>query len=130
VDDVGKQLLKLPDISTIDVLGAQDERVYVEFSTEQLSGLGIDRSALISVLEAQNAVTPAGVVQTGAEKILVRASGAFRSEMDILAVNFAHGRIICLGDFARFSRRPTDPAQSDLLARRRWSSCRRRLFPT
>ena len=112
VDEVRKQLLQLPDISKIDVLGAQDERVYVEFSTEQLAGLGIDRAALIAALQAQNAVTPAGVVQTGDEKILVRVSGAFRSEQDILAVNFvANGRIIRLGDIAHVTRGPADPAQ-------------------
>ena len=112
VDDVRKQLLELPDISKIDVLGAQDERVYVEFSTEQLAGLGIDRAALIAALNAQNAVTPQGVVQTKDEKILVRVSGAFRSEQDILAVNFAvNGRIIRLGDIARVTRGPADPAQ-------------------
>ena len=88
VVDVRKQLLQLPDISKIDILGAQDERVYVEFSEKQLAGLGIDRSALVSALQAQNAVTPAGIVQTGNEKILVRVSGAFRSEQDVLAVNF------------------------------------------
>ena len=64
VEDVRKQLLQLPDISKIDVLGAQDERVYLEFSTEKMAGLGIDRAALIAALEAQNAVIPAGVVQT------------------------------------------------------------------
>ena len=97
VDDIRKQLLQLPDISKIDVLGAQDERVYVEFSTAQLAGLGIDRTALIAALQAQNAVTPAGVMQTADEKILVRVSGAFRSEQDILKVNFvANGRIIRL----------------------------------
>ncbi|MFY9969104.1 MAG: efflux RND transporter permease subunit, partial [Roseiarcus sp.] len=112
VDDVRKQLLELPDISKIDVLGAQDERINVEFSTEQLAGLGIDRAALIAALNAQNAVTPQGVVQTGDEKILVRVSGAFRSEQDILAVNFvANGRIIRLGDIARVTRGPADPAQ-------------------
>jgi len=112
VDDVRKQLLQLQDISKIDVLGAQDERVYVEFSTEQLAGLGLDRSALIAALEAQNGVSPAGVVQTADEKILVRVSGAFRSVQDILAVNFvANGRIIRLGDIARVSRGPADPAQ-------------------
>jgi multidrug efflux pump len=112
VDDVRKQLLQLPDISKIDVLGAQDERVYVEFSTEQLAGLGIDRAALIAALSAQNAVTPAGVVQTGDEKILVRVSGAFRDERDILAVNFvANGRMIRLGDIAHVTRGAADPAQ-------------------
>jgi multidrug efflux pump subunit AcrB len=112
VVEVRKQLLQLPDISKIDILGAQDERVYVEFSTEKLAGLGIDRAALIAALQAQNAVIPAGVVQTGDEKILVRVSGAFQSVKDILAVNFvANGRIIRLGDIAQVTRGPADPAQ-------------------
>ena len=112
LDDVRKQLLELPDIAKIDVLGAQDERVYVEFSTEQMAGLGIDRSALITALQAQNGVSPAGVVQTADEKILVRVSGAFRSEQDILSVNFvSNGRIIRLGDIAHVIRGPADPAQ-------------------
>src|SRR5271165_4968857 len=111
-DNIRKQLLQLPDVSKIDVLGAQDERIYVEFSTRQLAGLGIDRAALIAALHAQNAVTPAGDVQTGDEKILVRVSGAFRDEQDILAVNFvANGRIIRLSDIARVTRGPADPAQ-------------------
>ena len=113
VVDVRKQLLQLPDVSKIDILGAQDERVYVEFSTAQLAGLGIDRSELIAALLAQNAVTPAGVVQTADEKILVRVSGAFQSEQDVLAVNFVakNGRIIPLSDIARVTRGPADPAQ-------------------
>jgi multidrug efflux pump subunit AcrB len=112
VENVRKQLLQLPDISKIDVLGAQDERVYLEFSTEKMAGLGVDRSALIAALQAQNAVTPAGVVQTRDEKILVRISGAFRSEQDILAVNFvANGKMLRLGDIAQVTRGPSDPAQ-------------------
>jgi multidrug efflux pump subunit AcrB len=111
--DVRQQLLQLPDISKIDILGTQDERVYVEFLEKQLAGLGIDRSALVSALQAQNAVTPAGIVQTADEKILVRVSGAFRSEQDVLAVNFVakNGRIIRLGDIAHVTRGPADPAQ-------------------
>jgi multidrug efflux pump subunit AcrB len=113
VVNVRKQLLRLPDVSTIDILGAQDERVYVEFSAQQLAGLGIDRAELIAALQAQNAVVPAGVVQTEDEKILVRVSGAFRSEKDVLAVNFVakNGRIIRLGDIAQVTRGPADPAQ-------------------
>ncbi|MEZ0168048.1 efflux RND transporter permease subunit [Microvirga sp. TS319] len=112
VEDVRSRLLQVPDVSKIDVIGAQDERIYVEFSTAQLAGLGINRSALITALQAQNAVAPAGVVQTGDEKILLRISGAFRSEQDILAVNFAaNGRLIRLGDIARVTRGPADPPQ-------------------
>src|SRR5262249_1706239 len=46
VVEVRKQLLQLPDVTKIDILGAQDERVYIEFSTEQLAGLGVDRAEL------------------------------------------------------------------------------------
>jgi multidrug efflux pump subunit AcrB len=109
---VRKQLLELPDISKIDILGGQDERVYVEFSHEKLAGLGIDRSRLIDALKSQNAVTPAGVVQTDEEKILVRVSGAFQSQKDVLGINFvAGGRVIRLGDIAQVTRGPADPAQ-------------------
>ena len=112
VDTVRSRLLQVPDVSKIEILGAQDERVYVEFSTDRLAGLGIDRSQLIAALQAQNAVAPAGVVQTGDENILVRVSGAFRSEKDILAVNFmAGGRIIPLSDIAHVTRGPADPPQ-------------------
>ena len=111
VHDVRKQLLELRDISKIDILGAQDERVYIEFSHEKLAGLGIDRSRLIDALKSQNSVTPAGVVQTDKEKILVRVSGAFRSQKDIFDINFvAGGRTIRLGDIAQVTRGPADPA--------------------
>lgn len=112
VDGVRSRLLRVPDVSKIEVLGAQDERIYVEFSTERLAGLGLDRNALIAALRAQNAVAPSGVVQTGDENILLRVSGAFGSEKDILAVNFvADGRIVPLSDIATVTRGPADPPQ-------------------
>src|SRR6516225_6110756 len=58
VDDIRSQLLQVPDVSKIEMLGAQDERIFVEFSMQQLAGLGIDRAALIGALAAQNIVSP------------------------------------------------------------------------
>ena len=112
VEDVRSRLLQTPDVSKIDVVGAQDERVYVEYSTSKLAALGVSPAAMIDALQAQNAVTPAGVVQTGEEELLVRVSGAFRSERDLLAVNFvANGRLIRLGDIAEVKRGYADPPQ-------------------
>jgi multidrug efflux pump subunit AcrB len=68
VHGIRKQPLDLPDISKMDILGAQDERVYVEFSHEKLSGLGLDRSALIAALKSQNAVTPGAWCRLGARR--------------------------------------------------------------
>jgi multidrug efflux pump subunit AcrB len=112
VEAVRSRLLNLPDVSKIEVLGAQDEQIFVEFSTPQLAGLGIDRSALIAALQAQNAVSPAGTIQTGNETLSIRVTGAFESERDILDVNvLSNGRLIRLRDIADVRRALADPPQ-------------------
>jgi multidrug efflux pump subunit AcrB len=112
VEDIRSELMHVPDVAKIELLGAQDEEIFVEFSVKQLAGLGIDRSALVSALAAQNVVQPAGIIQTGNEKLLLRVSGAFESIRDILAVNFvANGRLIRLRDIASVHRGYADPPQ-------------------
>src|SRR5262245_2662182 len=112
VEDVRSKLLHVRDVSKIEILGAQDEKIFVEFSMEELASLGIDRSALISALQAQNVVQPAGTIQTGNETLSLRVSGAFRSEEDVANVNFAVGRrMLRLSDIARVRRGFADPPQ-------------------
>ena len=112
VEDIRSRLLLVPDVSKIEILGAQDERVFVEFSIKQLAGLGIDRSALVAALQAQNVVSPAGTIQTGDEKLFLRVSGAFESEQDLRDINFvANGRLIRLRDIAEIRRGFADPPQ-------------------
>jgi multidrug efflux pump len=112
VEEMRSKLLLVPDVSKIDILGAQDEQIYVEFSTRQLAGLGIDRAALIAAIQAQNAVIPAGSIQTGDEKVSIRVSGAFKSENDLLDLNFlSNGRLIRLRDIAEVRRTLSDPPQ-------------------
>ena len=112
VEDVRSKLLHVQDVSKIEVLGAQDEKIFVEFSMKELANLGVDRSALISALQAQNIVRPGGTIQTGDEKLSLRVSGAFRSEQDLLNVNFAVGdRMLRLSDIAQIRRAYADPPQ-------------------
>jgi multidrug efflux pump len=112
VEDMRAKLLQVPDVSKIEILGAQDEQIHVEFSTRQLAGLGVDRAALIAALQAQNAVNPAGSLQTGDEKLSIRVTGAFKSENDLLDVNFvSNGRLIRLRDIAEVRRSLSDPPQ-------------------
>jgi multidrug efflux pump len=112
VEDMRSKLLQVPDVSKIEILGAQDEQIFVEFSTSQLAGLGIDRAALVDALRAQNAVIPAGSIQTGDEKLSIRVTGAFKSENDLLDVNFpSNGRLIRLRDIAEVHRSLSDPPQ-------------------
>jgi len=99
-------------VTKVDVIGAQDERIFVEFAMDKLAGLGSTPAALTAALQAQNLVRPTGVIQTGDEAISLRVSGAFRSEQDLLAVNFAIGnRMLRLGDIAQVRRGFSDPPQ-------------------
>ena len=112
VENIRSELLSIPDVSKIDVLGAQDEVIFVDFSNEKLAGLGIDPTTLIATLQAQNIVSPSGVLRTGDETISLQVSGAFASEQDLLEVNFAAGgRILRLRDVAEIRRGFADPPQ-------------------
>ena len=112
VEQVRSRILNVPDVSKVEIMGAQEEQIFVEFSTKRLAGLGIDRDAVIRAIQAQNSVVPSGSLQTGQEKLSLQVSGAFRSEDDILNVNFlSNGRMIRLRDIADVRRAYADPPQ-------------------
>ncbi len=112
VEDIRSKLLNIPDVSKIEILGAQDERIFIEFSMAELASLGIDRNALVAALQSQNVVQPAGNIETGNEIISLRVSGAFQDERDIADVNFVvNGRVLRLSDIATVRRGYADPPQ-------------------
>src|SRR5882672_3343308 len=112
VESARSRLLAINDVSKIDIFGAQDEKIYIEFSSQKLAGLRLDRQALIQAIQAQNAVTPAGVVQTSDEELRVDVTGGFRSEADLRNVNLvASGQLFRLSDIATIKRAYSDPPQ-------------------
>ena len=112
VETARSRLLHVPDVSKIEILGAQDERIFIEFSTERLAALRLDYPTILGALQAQNLVRPAGTIQTGQERVFLRVSGSFDSERDIESVNLVAGdRIFRLGDIATVRRGFSDPPQ-------------------
>jgi multidrug efflux pump len=112
VEAARSRLLHVPDVSKIEVLGAQEERIFIEFSTERLAALRLDYPTILASLQAQNLVRPAGTIQTGQERVFLRVSGSFDSERDIESVNLVAGdRIFRLGDIATVRRGFSDPPQ-------------------
>src|SRR5690242_19290623 len=77
VEDARAKVLTIENIGKVDIIGAQDEAIYLEFSTRQIAALGIDRQAVIQTLQAQNAVTQSGFVNAGPERIALRVGGQF-----------------------------------------------------
>jgi multidrug efflux pump subunit AcrB len=112
VEKARSRILEVPDVSKVEILGAQDERIYVEFSTHRLAQMGLDKLALLKALAEQNAVIPSGDIQTKNEKILVQVSGKIRSEADLKQINFSVGsRLLRLSDIATIKRGYADPPQ-------------------
>ncbi|MCI0998877.1 efflux RND transporter permease subunit [Ochrobactrum soli] len=112
-EDVRAKILTLPNAGKVELIGAQDEAIYLEFSTRQVAALGLDQQAVLQALQDQNAITPSGVVQAGPERISVRVSGQFNSEADLRAVNLrVNDRFFRLSDVATITRGYVDPPTS------------------
>ncbi|WP_329610537.1 efflux RND transporter permease subunit [Jiella pelagia] len=110
VESVRTQLLQLGDAGKVDLVGEQDEAIYLEFSLRKVAGLGLDQQSIINTLQAQNAIAPSGVIQSGPERIIVRVSGQYTSEDSLEAVNLrVNDRFFKLSDVATIERTYEDP---------------------
>ena len=104
------QLLRVPDVAKVELVGLQDERIYVEIANAKIATFGLDFAAVIQQLEQQNAVTPGGSFETDNDRIFVRASGAFDSVDAIRNITIrGNGRLFRLGDVAEVRRGFVDP---------------------
>ena len=104
------QLLRVPDVAKVELIGLQDERVYVEISNAKIATFGLDFGTVVQQLEQQNAVTAGGSFETAQDRIFVRASGAFESVDAIRNITIrGNGRLFRLGDVAEVHRGFVDP---------------------
>ena len=110
VEDTRAKVLTVPNVGKVDILGVQDEVIFLEFSTRKIAALGLDTRTIISSLQEQNAVAPSGVFQAGPERISVRVSGEFTSELSLRAINLrVNDRFFPLTDVATITRGYADP---------------------
>jgi multidrug efflux pump len=110
VEAIRAKVLTVPDVGKVDILGAQDEAIFLEFSTRKIAALGLDTRSIMSSLQAQNAVAPSGVFQEGLERISVRVNGAFTTEASLKAINLrVNDRFFPLTDVATITRGYIDP---------------------
>lgn len=113
VEGVRARILAVPDIGKVDLIGAQDEVIYLEFSTRQIAALGLTQQLVVDTLRAQNAIAPSGTIEARGERISVRVGGQFTSEDSLRAINLRiNDRFFRLGDVATISRGYVDPPSS------------------
>ena len=113
VEDVRAKVLTVPNVGKVNLIGAQDEVIFLEFSTREIAALGISQQDVVQTLQAQNAITPSGVIQAGPERISVRVTGQFTSEESLRGLNLRiNDRFFRLSDIATISRGYVDPPQT------------------
>jgi multidrug efflux pump len=111
-DSARQQILRVKDVEKVDLIGVQDEKMYVEFSDKKLAELELDALAVAEALQAQNGMAPAGTVISAQRNLPIRLTGSFDSVDSV--VNLAvrvEGRTLRVGDFAKVTRGYTDPAE-------------------
>ena len=113
VEGARAKILTIPNAGRVDLIGAQDEAIFLEFSMRRMAALGLDEQAVLRSLQSQNAIAPSGVIQAGPERISVRVGGQFTSEDSLRAINLrVNDRFFRLSDVGTITRGYVDPPQS------------------
>ncbi|WP_249674798.1 efflux RND transporter permease subunit [Pseudomonas abieticivorans] len=110
-ESLRQRLLHVPGVKKINIIGEQTERIFVSFSHERLATLGIAPQDIFAALNSQNALTPAGSIETSGPQVLLRLDGAF-DKLDSIRNTpiFVQGRTLKLSDVATVERGYEDPA--------------------
>jgi multidrug efflux pump subunit AcrB len=106
-----QQLLHVPGVKKVNIVGEQPERIYVEFSQERLATLGVSPQAIFAALNNQNLLTPAGSIETNGPYVFIRVDGAFSELQKIRDTPIVvQDRTLKLSDIAAVKRGYEDPA--------------------
>ncbi|MDH3402530.1 MAG: efflux RND transporter permease subunit [Acidobacteriota bacterium] len=111
-DDVRDELLLIDEVAKVEIHGAQDERIFVEYNNARLAELGLSPGQLKGILESRNIINPGGQVRTADEEIVLEPSGNFESVADLGRTIISlpgQSELIYLEDVAEIARGYVDP---------------------
>lgn len=109
-DRIQIQLQRVKDVGKVDLLGLQDEKIWIELSNVKLATLGLPLAAVQQALEEQNAMSNAGFFETSSERLQLRVTGNFQTVDQIRNFPIRVGdRTFRIGDVADVRRGFNDP---------------------
>ncbi len=107
---IRQDLLHVPGVKKINILGERPEQIFVEFSFAKLATLGVSAQDIVAALQRQNTVTPSGSIDSRGPQIFIRVDGAYGSVQAIAETPIvAAGRTMKLSDIADVRRGYEDP---------------------
>jgi multidrug efflux pump subunit AcrB len=111
-DEVRDELLHIDEVAKVEIYGAQEERIFVEYNNARLAEVGLSPQQLKSILEARNIIQSGGTITSGGEDIVLEPTGNFESVEDLkrtLIQPPQRQEVVYLGDLAAVDRGYTDP---------------------
>ncbi|RON52871.1 efflux RND transporter permease subunit [Pseudomonas frederiksbergensis] len=109
-DRIQIQLQRVKDVGKVDLLGLQDEKIWIELSNVKLATLGLPLAAVQQALEEQNSVSTAGFFETSSERLQLRVTGNFQTVEQIKSFPIRVGdRTFRIADVADVRRGFNDP---------------------
>src|SRR6266498_3722482 len=109
-ETIRQDLLHVPGVKKINILGERPEQIFIEFSYAKLATLGVSAQDIVAALQRQNTVTPAGSIDTEGPRVFVRIDGAYGGVQAIADTPIvAAGRTLRLSDIAEVRRGYEDP---------------------
>ena len=114
-DDIRDEVLLIDEVAKVEIHGAQEERIFVEYNNARLAELGLSPGQLKSILDSRNIINPGGEVRTADEKIVLEPSGNFESIADLkrTILNLpGQADLIHLEDVANIYRGYVDPPKN------------------
>lgn len=109
---IRRVLLDVPSVRKVKLLGVQSEKIYIELENSKMAQLGIDPGMIVYTLQTQNAMAPAGMLETASDNVYLRVTGMFENVEDIRNTPIqANGRVFRLGDIAKVTRGYSDPGE-------------------
>ena len=113
-DRVRDELLLIDEIAKVEIYGAQEERIFVEYNNSRLAELQLSPLRLQSILRSRNIINPGGEIRTPFEAIVIEPSGNFESldEIQRTLIPLPSGELVYLDDIANVRRGYVDPPQA------------------
>jgi len=111
-EELRRRVLTLNDARSVQIDGALERRVYIEYDPAQLAALGVPVGYLVGQLQTRNVVAPGGTLRSGPQRVALRTRGAFSSVEDIrtMSIRLPAGDIVALGDLATVHEGYAEPA--------------------
>ena len=113
-DSIRLLLRNVPQVSKVELVGVQPQKIYIEIENSKLATLGLSPGNVVDTLQRQNAMKPSGRIETSSDNMYLRVTGLFSTVDNIRNIAIEqNGRIFRLGDIATVTRGYPDPPQPE-----------------